>query len=188
MRMAARGGCVREVPRAGARDARPVRAAQRAVDVRRESRGPRTTSARTARCRTGATTTPSRVAAARSAAMPSSRSREVLRHGRGRGPRPRRGSYGCLGAEVDAGPGHPPELEPAGPADLVELEIRAVAGIALVAAPHLHRGSRIAHEGGHRRGRRRRHAIRAVRASARGSASAGARLRGHVGQPSGRRP
>ena len=52
------------------------------------------------------------------------------------------GVVGLLVAQVDAGAGHPPELEAAGPAHLVELEIRTVAGIALEPAPDLHRGAR----------------------------------------------
>ena len=54
-----------------------------------------------------------------------------------------------LGAEIHAGTAHSPELEAAGPAHLVELEVDTVAGIAFESAPHLHRGAGVAHVGGH---------------------------------------
>ena len=57
---------------------------------------------------------------------------------------------GLLLAQVDAGPAHPPELESAGPAHLVEFEVPLVAGIALEPAPDLHRGFRVSDVGGHR--------------------------------------
>ena len=67
----------------------------------------------------------------------------------------RGGVVGLLAAEVHVAAGDAPELEPAGPAHLVELEIRPVAGIALISAPYLHRGARVPHERGDVRGSRR---------------------------------
>ncbi len=55
---------------------------------------------------------------------------------------------GLLGAEIHVAAGHPPELEAAGPAHLVELEVHPVAGIALEPAPHLHRRPRVPHQRG----------------------------------------
>ena len=60
-----------------------------------------------------------------------------------------RGIVRLLVAEIHVRAGHPPELEAAGPAHLVELEVRAVAGVALEAAPYLHRRPRVAHVGRH---------------------------------------
>src|SRR5881296_1487229 len=59
-----------------------------------------------------------------------------------RGPR----VVGALGAEVYVSAAHPPQLEAARPADLVELEIRFVARVAVVPAPDLRRGAGVAHE------------------------------------------
>src|SRR5260221_12879361 len=56
------------------------------------------------------------------------------------------GLVGTLGAQVYVRTAHLPELEAAGPADLVELEVRLVARVPLVPAPDLHRGARIAHQ------------------------------------------
>src|SRR5881275_1808567 len=42
-----------------------------------------------------------------------------------------------LRAQVDVGSAHPPQLQTARPADLVELEVRLVAGVALMPAPDL---------------------------------------------------
>ena len=92
-----------------------------------------------------------------------------------------------LGAEVDAGAAHPPELEPAGPAHLVELEIRTVA------RDSPRSGSRPASR---RAGRARRPASpapRAARPGRPGTASAqrlggsrrARRLRGPSGSPAG---
>src|SRR5207249_10652444 len=49
----------------------------------------------------------------------------------------------ALRAQIDVGSRHPPQLETAGPAYLLEIEVPLVAGVALVAAPDLHRGAGI---------------------------------------------
>src|SRR5438445_12924048 len=53
---------------------------------------------------------------------------------------------GALGAEVYAPAAHPPQLEAARPADLVELEVRFVARVAVVPAPDLRGGAGVPHE------------------------------------------
>ena len=53
---------------------------------------------------------------------------------------------GLLGAEVCRRVGHLPELEPAGIADLVELQVRAVTRVAAMTTPDLRGGLRIAHQ------------------------------------------
>src|SRR5947209_3440437 len=53
-------------------------------------------------------------------------------------PAERRGGLvSPLRSEIHVGAGHAPQLEPAGPADLVELEVPLVARVAMVAAPDL---------------------------------------------------
>src|SRR5207249_8954837 len=52
-----------------------------------------------------------------------------------------------LGPEVALVVGDPPEPEPPGEVLLVELEVGVVPGVTLLAAPHLHRGPRVAEEG-----------------------------------------
>src|SRR2546426_10782001 len=52
----------------------------------------------------------------------------------------------ALGAEVYVPTAHPPQLEAARPADLVELEVRFVARIAVVPAPDLRGGAGVPHE------------------------------------------
>src|SRR2546422_529218 len=54
-----------------------------------------------------------------------------------------------LRPQIYVGARPPPQLQPAGPADLVELEIPLVARIAVVAAPDLHRRSGVAHQRRH---------------------------------------
>src|SRR5690349_19510239 len=80
----------------------------------------------------------------------------VLRGALGRGSRLVR----ALVAEIDVRPAHTPELQPARPADLVELEVPLVAGIPLVTAPNLGGGARVPYERGHRPGGHTVHAIR----------------------------
>src|SRR2546427_12543045 len=53
---------------------------------------------------------------------------------------------GALGAEVHAPTAHPPQLEAARPADLVELEVRFVARVAVVPAPDLRGGAGVPYE------------------------------------------
>src|SRR5437667_9529323 len=53
---------------------------------------------------------------------------------------------GALGAEVYAPAAHPPQLEAARPADLVELEVRFVARVAVVPAPDLRGGAGVPYE------------------------------------------
>src|SRR5207248_9609590 len=54
-------------------------------------------------------------------------------------PAERRGGFvRPLRPQIHVGTGHAPKLEPAGPADLVELEIPLVARVAVMAAPDLH--------------------------------------------------
>src|SRR3989441_2137390 len=53
---------------------------------------------------------------------------------------------GALPAQVHVRTAHAPQLQAAGPADLVELEVPLVARVALVPAPDLHRGARVAHQ------------------------------------------
>ena len=60
------------------------------------------------------------------------------------------GMVGSLVAQIDLGTGHLPIAMSAGPAFFVEVEIRSLAGISLVAAPNLHTGSGIAGEKCHR--------------------------------------
>src|SRR6266542_4140006 len=55
---------------------------------------------------------------------------------------------GTLPAQVHVRAADAPELEAARPADLVELEVPFVAGVALVPAPDLHRGAGVAHQRG----------------------------------------
>src|SRR2546422_10467424 len=52
----------------------------------------------------------------------------------------------ALGAEVYVPTAHPPQLEAARPADLVELEVRFVARVAVVPAPDLRGGAGVPHE------------------------------------------
>ena len=58
------------------------------------------------------------------------------------------GVVGLLVAEIHAAAGHPPELESPGPAHLVELEVGAVARVAMEPAPDLHGRARVPHQGG----------------------------------------
>src|SRR6266568_7522774 len=51
-----------------------------------------------------------------------------------------------LGAEVYVPTAHPPQLEAARPADLVELEVRFVARVAVVPAPDLRGGAGVPYE------------------------------------------
>src|SRR5207245_9394836 len=53
---------------------------------------------------------------------------------------------GALGAEVHAPTAHPPQLEAARPADLVELEVGFVARVAVVPAPDLRGGAGVPYE------------------------------------------
>src|SRR3989449_5258187 len=53
---------------------------------------------------------------------------------------------GALGAEVYAPAAHAPQLEAARPADLVELEVRFVARVAVVPAPDLRGGAGVPYE------------------------------------------
>src|SRR5206468_9673797 len=55
----------------------------------------------------------------------------------------------ALPAEVDVGARHAPQLEAAGPADLVKLEVRPIPRIPEMPAPDLHRRARIADQGGY---------------------------------------
>src|SRR6266704_2947386 len=52
----------------------------------------------------------------------------------------------ALGAEVYVPTAHPPQLEAARPADLVELEVRFVARVAVVPAPDLRGGAGVPYE------------------------------------------
>ena len=76
-----------------------------------------------------------RRAGARSGPRAPARARRRLRPGRRAACRP----------DPRCGAGHPPELESAGPAHLVELEVRAVARVALEPAPDLHGRARVPH-------------------------------------------
>src|SRR3989454_1181796 len=74
---------------------------------------------------------------------------EQLREVRGVTPRPlERGRrlVGALRAEVHVGTADAPQLEAARPADLMELQVPFVAGVAVVPAPDLRRGARVPHQ------------------------------------------
>ncbi len=71
-------------------------------------------------------------------------------------------------AEINVGSAHPPELEAARPADLVEFEIGFIARVAMLSAPDLHRSPRIAHEHRDSRPAARRDPIRPIGRAHRG--------------------
>src|SRR2546426_1939149 len=74
---------------------------------------------------------------------------EQLREVRGVTPRPlERGRrlVGALRAQVHVSAADAPQLETARPADLMELEVPFVAGVAVVPAPDLRRGARVPHQ------------------------------------------
>src|SRR5205807_9544641 len=56
------------------------------------------------------------------------------------------GMVGGLIAKIHLGAGHLPIAMSAGPALLMEVEVRSFAGIAMLPAPHLHAGARITSE------------------------------------------
>ena len=70
-----------------------------------------------------------------------------------RDPAAAAGSYGCFAPRSTPGPVTRQNLSPPGQRILWNSRYRLVAGIALEPAPYLHRGSRVADEGGHRPGR-----------------------------------